>query len=734
MRFYVVDPLTPQWHMTSVDVPGFLDAPTVRTATWIPYSRHQDPEQLDSFIGRNCTPHVIRSDAIIIGLHPATARSVLNSKDILNDIATRVENRPLYVVYHSDDVCRRPVIEHVRGDEIYGMNSQSALRVICHQDISQVIRRPGTELPRHSSHHYQGPNGEHYRAFLRPGFAARSTEELDRISFWMAPQLLGKNRFLVDHSSMMLIAYHLGQYAGELDDKKSVIVQSLRTYDESLDTIADRLKSTFGQIEADSGAVIISVNSSGRLAKDLLLPTMVQLGFRDPPCIAIASTPNPPVFSVNALATLGKEFERKSPSDCDACKEGSTLIHIQEDSYLLNLAAHVHFNRITRIDASSATEVINRYRGIGAFRIHVTHPTRRHHAFYVDLDPMLESDSFKQRLSQCLCQLNHRSIDLIIHPNHSVAERLAQMVGDRLGIDSIIKSNEDFRDLSADDRANILSAKRVCLVDDAVVTGARLFGYRSGLDEFYRVHNHQDCDLYCVVGVSRPENARAVQGIGDIVGHSSNHPRFLSVEQLFLPRWDMTECPWCKELEILENSPQDGQMQMVVRKRIDILEGREGITEDLFVPWAGSDERSRARYWRLGSNSIFGEVQGADLAISVASTIQSLRSSRTKGDNSWSETKLDEVFRSPISKVLDPEFYLGRRFYEPVLVASIFRSVKPHDVAAPSHEGLLFRQLELLLNNNRNRYLCGEVALSIARNHIPRNCRNLLPECYRNWI
>ena len=96
MRFYVVDPLTPQWQLASTETPSFPDAPSVRTAMWLPYPRHHDPEHLDSFIGRKCPSHVIRSDIVIIGLHPATARYIRTFGDILDDVATRVEHRPLY--------------------------------------------------------------------------------------------------------------------------------------------------------------------------------------------------------------------------------------------------------------------------------------------------------------------------------------------------------------------------------------------------------------------------------------------------------------------------------------------------------------------------------------------------------------------------------------------------------------------------------------------------------------
>ena len=461
---------------------------------------------------------------------------------------------------------------------------------------------------------------------------------------------------------------------------------------------------------------------------------MADVGFLDPRCIAIASTPSLPVFSVESLTMLEQAFERSSASNCEACKAGSTVIPIQEDSYFLSLAAHVRFSRVTRSDAKIPAEFVNHYRGMGAFQVHATHSTGRHHAFYIDLSPMLESDQFKSGLAQCLFRLKNRSIDLINHPDHNSAEQLAHMVAERLGIDHIIKSDDRLQCLSTVDSYRILNAGTVCLVDDAIVTGSRMLGYRGRLNEFRRNHGLGECELYCLVGVFRPASAKAGQGLRDVFDHSPNDPRLFSVEQLFLPCRAQAECPWCKEVEILENSLPDVREPRLVHERVEVLGHSEGITDDLFIPWVGSDARQRAQYWRLGSNSICGEVQGADLAISVAATIQSLRSSRKGSDGLWSESKLDEVFQSPVAKVLDPEFYIGRRFYEPVLVASIFRSLRPHDVVPPSRVDLLMRQMRLLLANRANRHLYGEVTLAIARGHLPITVCDLLPECYRSWL
>lgn len=736
MRFYVVDPLIPQWQMDPQEATNFPNCPTIKSAMWIPFPRSMDADRLDFFIANTCPPLVLRSDVAIVGLHPTAARVVKESDDILDDVAARIEDAPLYIVYHSSQKNNSLVIEHVRGNPISRIDTDSVLDFICQQDIAQVIRRPGTELPEHTGLHYQGPNGDHYRAFSRPGFAARSVEELDRFAFWMMPFLEGKNCFLVDHSSMMLIPYHIGQYAREFGREESISVQSLRTYSEPLELLIGRLKSTFGKIRSDAGAILISVNSSGRLARNHLLPAMKEVGFDDPTCIAIARTPNAPDFSVKSLTTLGMSFERSKPSDCEACKQGSVLVGVQNDSYLLKLAAYVQSSRITKSDASSAADVVNRYRGIGAFRTHVTHSSGRHHAYYVDLIPMLNSDHFQQRLTEYLRAWSDTKIDVIIHAMHPAGDHLASMVAKRLSVDYIIGSDESFRNLTDHEKSIILKARRVCVVDDVVVTGGRLLGYRNNLNDYRRRNDREDCELHCVVGVSRTTSSKAAQGIEDILGHSPSSSRFLSVERLYLPCWDEAECSWCGELDLLEKLrsckrlPSHVRDLEVVRDRIEVLKRDDGITEDLFVPWNGSNKNERIQYWKLGPHSIFGEVQGADLAVSVAATIQSLRDRRFEIGGRKNESKLDEVFRSPVSKVLDPEFYIGRRFYDRVLVASILRALKPHDIVAPGQSDVLHRQLDLLMKDDSDRGLWGELVLAMALKQIPVSFGDVLPKCY----
>ena len=637
MRFYVADLSAPRGPIEPMETQGFADAPAISSVMWVPFPRSLDPTQLDFFVA-NLPSFILRSDVTIIGLHPSSVQQVLGDPDILDDVARRIEGAPLLVVHHEKG---KPTIKHVHGEKVEGLESPSTLELIQEHDIAEVVRRPGAELPKHPGIHYQGPNKDHYKAFLRPGFAARSIEELDRLAFWLAPQLAGRKCLLVDHWSMISIAYHVGRYSSELGIVGAVRVESLRTYDESRDILVSRLKQAFGTIESDAGAVLVSVNSSGRLARDVLLPAMEDIGFHSPTRIALTQTPNPPEFALPSLTTLNNDFMRQAPAECEACAYGnSTLVPIQHDSYLLNLAAYIHKTAIKSKGARPSTEVIERYSGIGAFRVHRTHSDERHHAYFIDLMPILRCEIFRQRLAKIVRPWRDAGIDLIVHPAHKEATQLAAMVAEELGVAQIVGSNEGFQ-LAPGKMTTLLGAHRICLVDDVVISGARVFGYRNALNSIRRRHKADEYELYCLVGVARPISEKALMAVSDIMHHSPANPRFLSVESFFLPFWNESECRWCAELQLLDNLPREVQERSLIRARLQALRNPAGLVADLFLPWTNGEgvrqtnSMSRwpedgteypGRSWEeLGPKSVFGEVQGADLAVSVAAAIQRLR-------------------------------------------------------------------------------------------------------------
>ena len=692
---------------------------------WVPFPQSTNPNQIDSFIADACPPFVLRSDIMIVGLHPSAAHAVLRTSHILDDIAHRIEQAPLYLVYHIEG---SPVIRHARGPRVQGVESRSTLRKIRDRDIAAVVRRPGTELPKHPRIHYQGPNGDHYRAFLRPGLGFRSIEELDRICFWLAPLLSRKSNILVDHWSMISIAYHVGQYAArEGWTSAPFSVQSVRSYDESVDALSRRIGGTFDRVEPNNGAILISVNSSGRLANNLLIPAMLRAGFRDPTTVAIANTIQSPESKLQALTVLDEDFERHNPASCTVCKASdSVLIPIPYDTYLLSLSAHIHRTAISTKHTGRSSEMISRYRGIGAFKTHVTHSDGRHHAYFVDLLPMLEQDIFRRRTAISLRSWRTREIDLIIHPGHEAAKRLAAIVAHELGIRNVVECDERLQWIGQKDQCAILDANRICIVDDVIISGSRVRGYRNSVNRYRRACDREDAELYCFVGVSRTPSKRALTSISDMFRYRHGDRCFEYVECLFLPNWGVQDCRWCVELRLLNNLSSSMQHLAFVRTRLKTLCQGSGLTRGLFPKWPDSGDNS-ADYWKLGTDSIFGNVQGADLAVSVASAVQTMRGKVRESEGAWLGSELDEVFQSPIAKILDPAFWATNRFYEPVLKASILRSTRAHDIMAPGSEKELVDELRGLWDDESFRGLVWEFVLAMAMNQLPRTLYDSMP-------
>lgn len=737
MRFYVVDAASSRSREMPVESADFGSVPSIRSMMWMPFPRSLDPMQLDTFV--SSTPSsVLQSDAVMIGLHQKAADKILNSDDVLDVVAHRIRGVPLLFVHLENN---QPVITHMRGERIRELESALVVDRICQLDVADVVRRPGAELPRHPGIHYEGPNKDHYEAFLRPGFAVRSTDELDRIAFWLAPLLVGKRSIVVDHWSMIPIAYHVGVYLTDLDDVGVTRVASLGRYDEDVDVLRQRLRSVFEPIECHRGAVLVSVDSSGHLGRKLL-PIMEQLGFREPVGVALTRSPSSSDEGFRSLTTLSDEFRRYDPKDCYACtQQKATVIPIQQDSYLLSLAAYTQNTAIVRDDSRASTSVVERYRDIGAFRVHRTHTDDRHHAYFVDLEPILTQRDFASRLDREVRRFQGQDIDLILHPGHRSAKRLAAMVAARLGSVKVVESDESrLWRLSSEESSLVVRARRICLVDDVVISGARIYGYRRAIDAIRRKAGVSSCELYCVVGIARAPTEKALVGIGDVLHHSSRRPRFLWVERLLLPEWSEDSCRWCEELRLLSELSGEIRELPLIQERIAILSDRGGLVDNLFIPWTDVDRAEwrideetwpddepdfADKFWELGPKSVFGEVQRADLATSVAAAIQRKRGERELEKGVWSESELDEEFCSPIAKVLDPRLYLAGRYYEPVIVASILRGSKRHDIRAPGKDAQVLKRLAVLVGSESSTGLHGELMLAAAVGQLPHTGFNL---------
>ena len=113
MRVYVVDVLATEPTDGPVETNHLLTDASINSITWIPIPRSIDAVQLDFFVA-NCAPDALRSDAVLVGLHPDSAAQVQNMSHVLEDVSKRVPGS-LSIVAHSTN--GEPTIQHVGATE-----------------------------------------------------------------------------------------------------------------------------------------------------------------------------------------------------------------------------------------------------------------------------------------------------------------------------------------------------------------------------------------------------------------------------------------------------------------------------------------------------------------------------------------------------------------------------------------------------------------------------------------
>lgn len=698
---------------------------------------------------------MLRNHLTVVGVHPWRQGEL--DEDALDDIASRVPGAPVYVLSHEEG---EPRLLHARGGKIEALNEAEIMAELRRADVLSIVQTDGAHLPRTQRFHYQGPNGHHYDAILRPGFAMTTNNRLDRISFWLLPTLRGRTNIVVDHWSMLTLAHHAAAYAARaFCTEPNPYIEVVAGY-ESSDTLTPRLRRAFPTATEDEALFLLSINSSGSMAHDVVLPALGNAAQKRSVAVALASSSRDGDRKVDALVDLDEEFHRYEIGDCRRCDEATALIPIQKSTYLMKLAAYTQLTAISKEDANLSRDVIEAYKDCGAFSLHRTHLEAgddRHHAFYVDLLPMLTKQRFGKRLLRAVGGLNDIEPSVIICPPSKAAQELAKAVAGLLGLDIPIVSDErGLTRLSEEQVDRLCEATDILLVDDVVITGRRIEGFRQELISMRRLRGlPSDFNLGCLVGVARARDPKALQGCKDFVHHRTGvNETFVAVETIFLPNWDERQCPWCLEFQALDRLTGPSSELAVVKERLAKLDGIGGLADPFFTPlsvsadeaagasiapedetaWRKLSEQNDATsdyadsYWDLNPGSVFGDVQGVDLVVSIAAAVHALRF-KYGVDLSPQEPRLDSRFRSPIAKVLDPSLYLFGRFYEPVLLASILRVCNPWDLSSPDIDDDLVdgvsQHLEYLASGKS---LMGEAIVLGRLDRLPGRAIKALPQ------
>lgn len=680
------------------------DAAGLRLLTLVSIPRRTKVFHLDE-LTRRAVPDSQRraADLSVFRFHGEEWARFSHDSNLITSLANRFENRPLAALLLDG---RTPALFRLKPGRPPApwINQQrelvAALRTA---DLASFTAVPGALLPKVPDFHYEGPNGDHYEEFLRVGIAFQGPDALDSFSFWMAEHMSYQDVVLFDSPTVTALGLAAQRYVSYLAEGSEVAIEFVRNYDEQAEVLAARLDQYVSERGGQEGPLkllfVNSLCSSGRLSDRVTRATTTSAAHWQLSRMSLfCASDVPRGIAGDVLVALPNRFRRYPVRDCPLCKERSDIVRIEHRSYLLEISAASSFAQINKTDAARIRTFLDRYSGVGAISVHRDrHDAVRHHGIHVEVGRLLKLALFERRLTAVVERLRG-SVDVVLAPDHKDAETLARMVADVLSVPVLVRNERALGDLSGDERAHLMNAAGILIVDDVVITGNRLRGFKNYLRDGGFVDEAKD--IGALVAVARPAWTSALKGVQDYFHGALG---LSCVEEILLPDLDERDCPWCWELEQWSSAEGSGAQNA---RRQSLSDLRGGLSDSLFLKWPAQSEPEM----RLGPQSIFGTGLGqVEVFTAISSALQELRNSG----------KLSERPTTPIAKVLHPHLYIAGRYYDPVILSAILRAAQRHDVFATSSEKRLRRALESHFQQNTTESARAEVLLAMAQRKLP---------------
>jgi hypothetical protein len=649
-------------HMTEYD--SETEGCELDYVLYVPVPWHVSVRELDSLMKE--IPSELRraGELVVLRLHPGIAEELFEEEIAIGALRDRFEGLPIMIARLASN--RAIELTPIGDADVPVHDPAQILDAIRFAELDSWLTQPGVVLPATEDFDYEGPNGYRYKRFMRVGTTIQGMETLDAVSFWLQPHLRGRPVVIHDAWTIKSVGLNLSRYAVHAGDPCEPVadVECLGGYDEDLERLHGRLKATLDRSSPGTPALLVSsVVSQGNLHRRLE-SVAAEAGFEEVRSVALygsAECEGEVFCRPKAIGRYWKEEEKEGAPETPA-------ITIAPTTYLMDVPLRPHLADIKKPDAKLAMKFFKRYEGGDFLSVHRDEPDHdRHHMVHIDVKALMREPAFSKRLDGKLASLRP---DVVLAPKQPAAKALAIEVGRRLGLEPILVNEDELPELSDENQRRLRSASQILLVDDVVISGDRLLGYRNFLRRCGYVSAERSPEIHLLVGVARARDNLAIKGIEDMV---DDWRRFHPVETLLLPDWDSTECPWCWELEMLEEFGHEAIRTERLDQRWEALLNGQGLRRSLFIPWMreGMDPLP-VPVWELGPGSVFPSSSQVEFFAGVASAVQTLRASG----------RLSNLQMYPLAQVLDPRFWISGRYYDSVIVAAILRATRRHDVRA----------------------------------------------------
>jgi hypothetical protein len=562
-----------------------------------------------------------------------------------------------------------PVPDHPTPEEL------REAEILCGLHAEQAIYR-------HGGVHYLLPNAVyHAEAFVRLGDSLNDQIDLFRLSDWLIERIEPGTALLADNGSMLAllttVALRVQQSRGY-----SPRIATLDEYPVAPSAIAD----TVDRLRLGSeGRLLfaISVNSSGRVAREVAALHGVATEV-----VILCETAGEPEGDFERFSRLPLDrWEVDSHGRCGRCPE-LHLLAVSPRSYELRTAIRLKPEGLHIPDAIACKGFWEAAQDADAIRLHVdaglargsAKPTR-HLAVEIDVAKLLaKSETFRAR---CLEKLTRVAApDLVLIPEHRASEELGRLVRaaypdldpDRVVTVAVGSETPDLCPL-------LEGVDHVLIVDDALVSGNTVVGLRR------QVHRDSvelgGVAVTIFIPLSRPADQEDHHRVWVSVHPSRELETGKTIgglhcaQELLLP--DGGECPWCRELAMLEQHLEELEgpvREFVVGRREQLSSG--ALSKPL-LPCGGEEEGTIV-------GSFFGDLEPIAAVAAVSAHAQRLHD------------QMERLREDETIKVLDVPLIL-QAFFDPLIVATMLRTLFPRDLRDPPSEHVVARTIRANLRD-----------------------------------
>lgn len=444
-------------------------------------------------------------------------------------------------------------------------------------EVEGILRRTGAVFESGVYHYVLPYQDRHAEKFIRLADALRSIYDIDRILDWILPAITGDTVVIGDTGSMLPLLLRLREHVQRASGFK-VEIATLDKYPEDrvdvtarIDAIKNRPFVATAKLsdKEPNYLFLISVSSSGRLCS--LFNTLIP----ESTIVVICRTTKDDLPCKCSLVTV--EITNWPADKCGKCGT-HPRIHVDPQTY--ELIPHLDWKAVV-VGLSKAREKSKFWSMVSrqnAVELHKTIPysgtapeSERHFSVLLDTRKMAADAWFREKCREALRALGRPDPpDLILVPQHKNSDVVVDICKEVFPeLEPVQVPAGKIEDSL---RVPLQGAKRILIADDAIVTGATLFNFRSAI---YKL--------------TQPANVRPVIGVFVLVSRAADDVPIESLERryrdgsgarigwgekIYLP--EEQRCPWCKERDFLEQIvhllPEGGEVSESVRSRIGQLD------------------------------------------------------------------------------------------------------------------------------------------------------------------